>query len=134
MATRVSLILDRQDANATKALQNDRHLSEIQNNSFKKIQVALRPNAPLLLQSMERDFAQAAPFDMFFSGLMAWRHILALGQPSAMMPGESELHDAHMLALMMKPLGSSATPQEFAQRVLGAIRDHPPYLSRPYAS
>ena len=107
MATRVSLILDRQDANATKALQDDRHLSEIQNNWFKKIQVALRPNAPLLLQSMERDFAQAAPFDMFFSGLMAWRHILALGQPSAMMPGESEMHDAHMLALMMKPLGSS---------------------------
>ena len=95
------------------------HLSEIRNNWFKKIQVALRPNAPLLLQSMERDFAQAAPFDMFFSGLMAWRHILALGQPSSMMPGESELHDAHMLALMMKPLGSSATPQEFAQRSSG---------------
>ena len=88
-------------------------MSEIQNGWFKKFQVAFRPNAPLLLQSMERDFKQTAPHDMFFSGLMAWQHITSLGQPSAMMPGESELHDAHMIALMLKPLGSSATPQEF---------------------
>ena len=134
VATRDALIFDRQDANATKAIQEVRHMSEIQNNWFKKFQIAFRPNAPLLLQSMERDFTQAAPHAMFFSGLMAWQHITALGQPAAMMPGESELHDAHMIALMMKPLGSSATPQEFSQRVLGAIRDHLPYLSRPYAT
>ena len=60
VASRLSLILDRQDANATKLIQYNTHLSEIQNNWFKKLQIAFRTNAPLLLQSMERDYTQAA--------------------------------------------------------------------------
>ena len=60
MAARASLILDREDSNA--------HSSEILNSWFKKFQTSYRTNAPLLLASMERDCAQAAPYFMMVCG------------------------------------------------------------------
>ena len=57
VTAREALIIDREDANLTKKGQHDSHLSEIQNNWFKKFQVAFRASAPLLLASMERDCA-----------------------------------------------------------------------------
>ena len=135
VTAREALIFDRVDANQTKQLQHDTHLSEIENNWFKKFQAAFRTSAPLLLASMERDCSQAAPFAVFHSGVMTWKHVKTLGEPAAMMPGENEMHDAYMymIALTLKPLGSSATPQEFAQRVGTAMKDHVFFLTRPFA-
>ena len=84
VTARESLIVDREDANATKLLQRDTHSSEILNNWFKKFQTVFRTSAPLLLASMERDCTQAAPYAVFHDGMRAWEHITTLGQPAAM--------------------------------------------------
>ena len=41
-------------------------------------------------------------------------------------------HDDFLVALSLKPLSDSCSPQEFTTRVNIALKDHIPFLSRPF--
>ena len=59
--SRDALIQAANDANALKTLERDALISELQHSFFIAIEIAVEPNAPLLLRRMKRECAQAAP-------------------------------------------------------------------------
>ena len=45
---------------------------------------------------------------------------------------EGDKHDAHMASLLVSPLASGASVDDFAARVNTALVHHIPFLTRPY--
>ena len=131
VATRAMQIQSVVDENSKRLEQRKSHLSEIEDGFFKKLQVALKPNAPLLLNRLEAQFKQTL-FTKRHIGSAAWKHIETMSLPAAMLAGEDSVHDIELARLVLKPLSDEASPDEFAKRVSSFMKDHEPYLERPF--
>ena len=59
--TRDALIQTTNDANLLKTMERDALMSELEHSFFIALEIAVEPNAPLLLRRMKRECAQAAP-------------------------------------------------------------------------
>ena len=130
--SRVALRMQIQDRNDLKQQQHRAQRANILHAWFKSIDVAVRPNAPLLIEKMENECKQPSPFDKYFDGKAAWDIIVQMSLVGAMIPGESASHDAALIALQLKPLQDGSTPDEYSLRVVGALTNHIPYLERPF--
>ena len=119
------------DANAVKLAQRTSHLSEIEDGLFKKLQKALKPNAPLLLARFEVAHKQGT-FAKRHSGSAAWAEIENMAKVGAMIAGEDSVHDMELARMVIKPIGEDATPDQFSLRIVRFIKDHKPYLERPF--
>ena len=119
------------DANLLKDEQARSHRSEIEAGLFKRLQSALLPNAPLLLHGLKNDHKQPA-FAKRHMGSTAFKAIEQLGQIAAMLPGEDSTHDAELMRLVFKPMSNDATPDQFSLRISKVLKDHIPYLERPF--
>ena len=102
------------DANQLKTRLRQAHESEIRENLFVSLQLAFKPNAPLVLHTLEAAHKQGAPYASRFDGVAAWRAIARRGETAAQLPGEAANQDAKMAILAMKPLSADASQDKFS--------------------
>ena len=128
--SRNAMILTIQDANATKIKKRDTHERELRQGLMMALDVVVRPKAPLLMAKFERAHAFAPPYQESYDGAAALRDLVAMGEVSAMRPGEHVTHEGHMLALDLSTLPAGATADQFSLRVTTAMEKHIPFLKR----
>lgn len=124
--------LQRQDDNTSRTEVRDAKKAELQHGLFKRLEKSMMDSAPLLLAKLKREHAMAGPRAHLVNGVDAWAAVAVMEGADQMLPGEAQDHDAALIALALKPLANEATPQEYADRVNAALKDHIPYLDRPF--
>ena len=130
--TRDALIQTTNDSNLLKTAERDALISELEHSFFIALEIAVEPNAPLLLRRMKRECAQAAPHQHSFMGSRAWAMIVAMTEVASMLVGEAAVHDAALVKLDLAPLPKGANGDAFSKRVTEALELHIPFLTRPF--
>ena len=107
-------------------------MAALQNGIFDALKRSLRPNAPLLLASLETAHPLAGAYAAWHNGPAAFADIVARSAPATALAPETDEHEDHMTAMRLKPLPDGCSSDDFSKRVNDALVNHIPFLRRPF--
>ena len=126
------LIAETDQKNLVMGATRDSGMAALRNGVFDALRRSLRPNAPLLLASLETAHPLAGAYAAWHGGPAAFADIIARSAPATALAPETDEHEDHMTALRLKPLPDGCSSDDFSKRVNDALVNHIPFLRRPF--
>ena len=119
--------------NAVRAGQRAAATAELSNAFFSALAASMMITAPLLLSRIRAAHVLAAPYAAWRDGPAAWLQLYQDYVTNGV-SREEELneHDDYLTMLRLKTLPDNCSSLEYGDRVTVALRDHIPYLTRPF--